>query len=35
MDKNSPKIKQQLTIYTLKKYYNNFYPFEAKELEWF
>ena len=34
--KNSPEIKkQQLTIYTLKKYYNNFYPFEAKELEWF
>lgn len=34
--KNSPEIKKQhLTIYTLKKYYNIFYPFEAKELEWF
>ena len=34
--KNSPEIKtQKITVYTIKKYYGNFKPYETKELEWF
>lgn len=34
--KNSPSIKNQnLKIYTIKKYYDNFKPYITKELEWF
>ena len=34
--KNSPEIKtQNLKIYTIKKYYENFKPYVTKELEWF
>lgn len=34
--KNSPEIKKQnLKIYTIKKYTNVFKPFTTKELEWF
>ena len=34
--KNSPEIKtQNLKIYTIKKYYENFKPYMTKELEWF
>ena len=34
--KNSPEIKtQNITVYTIKKYYDNFKPYVTKELEWF
>ena len=34
--KNSPEIKtQNLKIYTIQKYYENFKPYVTKELEWF
>ena len=34
--KNSPEIKtQNIKVYTIKKYYDNFKPYETKELEWF
>tara|TARA_B100000035_G_C20941002_1_gene527529 strand:+ start:273 stop:650 length:378 start_codon:yes stop_codon:yes gene_type:complete len=34
--KNSPEIKtQNIKVYTIKKYYDNFKPYVTKELEWF